>query len=263
MRRVLLMGLTLVGLAVGADPIVPVDNATFRPTVLVHRGNSRGSGTLIASVDDESLILTAAHVIDDSAQIFIELHRYNLGVESSRSGTGWPRRVPAELVDKDVAADVALLRIKGMVALPYVAQLAILTDPKPGDEVISLGIDHAVKLSSWRTTLRGRAIIDLEKGGGERLFLITAKPPDFGRSGGGLYNKDWGLVGVCVGRAEFQKGRRDGIFASCLSLRRLIAKDEILDVIAKSDREHANREAMNVRPTQVAPTQAAKPRPKP
>ena len=39
------------------------DDWTFRPTVVVRRGTSQGSGTIIASVDGETLVLTAAHVV--------------------------------------------------------------------------------------------------------------------------------------------------------------------------------------------------------
>ena len=54
---------------------------TYRPTVVVRRGTSQGSGTIIASVDGETLVLTAAHVVKAEGPILVELHRYNLGME--------------------------------------------------------------------------------------------------------------------------------------------------------------------------------------
>ena len=42
---------------------VPWDDATYRATVVVRRGTSQGSGTIIASVDGDTLVLTASHVV--------------------------------------------------------------------------------------------------------------------------------------------------------------------------------------------------------
>ena len=44
---------------------VPWDNETYRPTVVVRRGTSQGSGTIIASIDGETLVFTASHVVKD------------------------------------------------------------------------------------------------------------------------------------------------------------------------------------------------------
>src|SRR5262245_27562216 len=103
-------------------PLLESDNLTFRPTVLVRRGTSQGSGTIIASLDGQTLILTASHVIRGRGAIQVELHRYNLGMENIPGAAGqWPRQVSAETVATDAAADVAILRIRNMIALPFVA----------------------------------------------------------------------------------------------------------------------------------------------
>src|SRR5262249_29577714 len=99
---------------------VPSDRQTFRPTVRVRRGDSVGTGTLIAARPGEALVLTAAHVVADrSAPLLVELHRYNLGLERTQPAAGWPLGVPAEVVAADVEADVALLRMRGVGALPF------------------------------------------------------------------------------------------------------------------------------------------------
>src|SRR5512144_797860 len=66
---------------VPADRPVPADDGTFRPTVLIRRGTMQGSGTVIASVEGETLVLTAAHVVRGPGELRVELHRYNLGLE--------------------------------------------------------------------------------------------------------------------------------------------------------------------------------------
>src|SRR3712207_6307971 len=64
-----------------ADRLVPADDGTFRPTVLIRQGPAQGSGTVIASVAGEALVLTAAHAVRGSGEVLVELHRYNLGLE--------------------------------------------------------------------------------------------------------------------------------------------------------------------------------------
>ena len=92
--------------------VLPSDDWTFRPTVVVRRGPSQGSGTIIASVEGETLVLTASHVIRESGPISVELHRYNLGLERMPAPPGaWPRPIAAELAAIDRAADLAVLRI--------------------------------------------------------------------------------------------------------------------------------------------------------
>ena len=105
------------------DLVLESDNWTFRPTVVVRRGTSQGSGTIIASVEGVTLVVTAGHVIRGQGPISVELHRYNLGIEHLPTATtSWPRQVAAETVATDRAADVAILRVRNMVALPYVAR---------------------------------------------------------------------------------------------------------------------------------------------
>jgi len=226
--RVVTMALALPILAFGAESPrsegpVPGDDLTFRPTVVVIRGTSQGSGTVIASIPGETLVLTAAHVLEAGGAAFVEIHRYNLALEKKRNSDGWPKKIPAKVIATDVAADVAVLRIEGFQAMPFVASVGEKTEePQPGTVVISVGVDRGAKLSSWTTRIIDHARINMDKGGGERPFLLTQTPPDFGRSGGGLFLADGTVIGVCVGRAEVIKGHRVGIFASTASIHRML-----------------------------------------
>ena len=211
------------------------DDLTFRPTVIVVRGTSQGSGTVIASIPGETLVLTAAHVVDSVGDAFIEVHRYNLGLETKRGSEGWPKKVPAMVIATDPASDVAVLRVEGFQAMPYVARvLEGLGEPESGSVVTSVGVDRGVKLSGWPTRIVEVASIDMEKGGGVRPFLLTETAPDFGRSGGGLFSTDGAVVGVCVGRAEVVKGRRVGVFTSTASVRRLLREHHLDFNISRS-----------------------------
>jgi S1-C subfamily serine protease len=222
------------------DEVLEADNLTFRPTVLVRRGTSQGSGTIIASIDAETLVLTASHVVRGTGQIQVELHRFNLGLERSLSQSGrWPRQVSAECVATDPAADIAILRVRNMVALPYVARLGSVDDePRTTADVTSVGIDMGSKLSSWKTRLVDIFWFELNDSGNERPFLVTAKIPEHGRSGGGLFDADGTLVGVCVGHAEMVQGRRMGVFSSIESVRELLKEHDLASVVSRSEARH-------------------------
>jgi S1-C subfamily serine protease len=222
------------------DEVVEADNLTFRPTVLVRRGSSQGTGTIIASIEAETLVLTASHVVRGTGLTQVELHRYNLGLErSSRQPGQWPRQIPAELVATDQAADIAVLRLRNMVALPYVARMGLPDDePRTTADVTSLGIDMGSKLSSWKTRLVEIYWFELNDSGNERPFLVTAKIPEHGRSGGGLFDPNGTLLGVCVGHAEMVKGRRMGVFSSIENVRELLENHNLSSVVSRSEARH-------------------------
>ena len=268
-----LLGATAAGPKKGKEPSTG-DDLIFRPTVIVRKGTGQGSGTIIASVDGETLVLTAAHVVREAGPIGVELHRYNLGVEQAIPRGGWPVTLPAEVAASDPAADVAVVRIRGRPALPFVARLGAPGD-EPGPEalVTSVGIDGGSRLESWSTRVYSsvwfamvpdarpgtgkRAVAgaragttgtrfrqpsrpgrDAEPfGPGERPFLLTARAPEHGRAGGGLC-LDGGrlvLVGVCVGRFELDNGKAVGVFASGQSVRRLLRLHDLETVVERSE----------------------------
>ena len=249
------------------------DDLIFRPTVIVRKGNGQGSGTIIASVEGETLVLTAAHVVRETGPIGVELHRYNLGVEQAIPRGGWPLTLPGEVAAVDPAGDVAVVRVRGRPALPFVARMGAAGDqPGRGAVVTSVGVDNGHRLESWstrvygdvwfalvtedarttskRTAARGKA----EPGAtrfrptarardgasldpGERPFLLTARAPEHGRSGGGLFldNGRLVLVGVCVGRVDADGGKAVGVFASGETVRRLLRENDLDTLVARSE----------------------------
>lgn len=214
------------------------DDAMFRPTVVIRNGTAQGSGTVVASIDDETLILTAAHVVlSGNGPLTVELHRYNFGLERfSRIAGGWPRKVPASVIAADPSGDLAVLRIRRMKRLPFVARLTSgVEEPARGTVVTSVGIDLGEHLSSWLAYVGGVEWITLEKKKEDRPFLITTRAPEHGRSGGGLFLPDGELVGVCVGRVEENRKKGVGIFASGASIRRLLRDHDLDTTITRSE----------------------------
>lgn len=232
----------------------------FRPTVMIRNGSAQGSGTIVASIDDETLILTAAHVVfQGKGPLTVELHRYNLGLERfSRVAGGWPRTLPADLVAADPSADLAVLRIKRMKRLPYVARLTSgIEEPARGTVVTSVGIDLGEHLSSWLAYIGGVEWLKLDKQKEDRPFLVTTRPPEHGRSGGGLFLASGELVGVCIGRVEEASGKeRFGIFASSASIRRLLRDHDLDTSIARSE-ALVHQANANARATHRAETSSA------
>jgi S1-C subfamily serine protease len=216
---------------------VPWDDGTYRPTVVVRRGTSQGSGTIIASVDGETLVLTAAHVVKTAGTTLVELHRYNLGLERKRAAPGvWPRVRKASVAAVDNAADLAIVRITKMAALPYVARLADEEDePSPDTTVISIGIDLGSKLTRWDSRLVETVKFELNDSRTVRPFLITEKIPEHGRSGGGLFVASGDLVGVCIGHSELVKGKRMGVFATSESVRWLLHDEALAKTLMRSE----------------------------
>lgn len=209
-----------------SDAPLPEDDATFRPTVMVHRGKGLGSGTIIASVEGETLVLTASHVLDEKGPVTIELFRFNVGAERVRGAVGYPRRVGATIIARDADADLAILRVRGELAFPYVARVARGDlPPAPRAKVTTIGFDKGARPVGVSTRLRANERIDLNKGGGPRSFLVTDDPPEVGRSGGGLFRADGALVGVCVGRVTLVEGKTFGLFSALENVRELIRGD--------------------------------------
>ncbi|MDR3636874.1 MAG: trypsin-like peptidase domain-containing protein [Isosphaeraceae bacterium] len=206
------------------------DDLTGRPTVIVRKGLAQGSGTIVWSAKGESLVLTAAHVVKEAGPLAVELHRYNVGREREANHGEWPRRCPGAVAAADAAADLAIVRLGGLPALPYVARLAPGDEePERGAVLTSVGIDHGSRLTSWNTRLTAVIWLKLEGERAERPFLVTEQFPEQGRSGGGLYAVDGGLIGVCVGRVGGGKEKKTvGLFASSASIRRLL-RDHDLD----------------------------------
>jgi S1-C subfamily serine protease len=233
---------------------LPWDDGTYRPTVVVRRGTSQGSGTIIASVDGETLVLTAAHVVKDRGPIFVELHRYNLGMERTPANEGaWPRVIGAVPAATDTAADLAIVRIEKMSALPYVARFTHRNEEPPMDSIVtSIGIDMGLKLTRWSSRLVDSVTFELNDSASARPFLITEKIPQRGRSGGGLFLTNGELVGVCIGHAELVRGRPMGVFASGESVRRLLDDHQLTATVLRSERRMARLKQERAPATRVS-----------
>jgi len=199
-------------------------------------------------------------VVKAEGPIFVELHRYNVGRERTPAKPGsWPRPLPASLAAADAAADLAVLRIENVVALPYVARLAPDQGPlAPDSKVTSVGIDLGAKLTTWTTQLVKTLRFELNDSRSERLFLITVHTPEHGplrrRSVPGQRRARGGV------RRARRAGRRTahGVFASRESIRQLLDDhDQLSALIVRSEKRRAlvtgRSPTMNPNPAARAP----------
>jgi hypothetical protein len=100
--------------------------------------------------------------------------------------------------------------------------------------VTSIGIDMGEHLSSWVAEVSKVQWFLLENQDEQRPFLITTRPPEHGRSGGGLFSSAGELVGVCIGRVQPTQKPRVGIFASTASIHHLLRENDLEPTVARS-----------------------------
>jgi thiol-disulfide isomerase/thioredoxin len=171
--------------------------ASVRLRIEDNHGHSTGSGTIIDARDGEALILTCGHVFRDfkeSGQILVD----TFGLRAQR-------QIPGQLVCYDLNSDVGLVRIQTNHPL-----LAAKVAPpgykcRTGESVVSFGCDHGAD-----ATARMTSIVSVDRYNHAPNLQVAFEPVQ-GRSGGGLFDQNGYVIGVC-NAADAQDGQ--GLFAS-------------------------------------------------
>ena len=170
-----------------------------------------GTGTIIHSSADETVILTCSHFFQ------------GLNVKSTRTFVeafvaGQAQRLPAEVVLGNHRLDLAVLRIRPQQMLPA-ATLATAADTLvDAQELVSFGCDEGAQPSQLKVTL-----LDQNRYNGPGN-LVCSKAPASGRSGGGLYDADGRLVGVC---SCANRNQAEGLYMSRSAIDELLALDRL------------------------------------
>ena len=146
-------------------------------------GTSYGSGTIIYQRDGRALVLTCGHIFRDSAgkgPITVDLF------DSAQR-----RKVPGRLVRYDLKRDVGLVSIPA----PEPLSVAPLAPPgnevRPKDRVVSLGC-----AGGRPPTARFSRVMAINSFVGPPNLQASGQP-EVGRSGGGLFDAEGRLIGVC------------------------------------------------------------------
>lgn len=160
-------------------------DATVRLKVEDPEGISYATGTVIHSHGGESLVLTCGHVFRDAG---------GKGVITAEFGFADGRVIaaPGQLVSYDAEArDIGLVTIQTEQNIRPVVIAAESAPVGRDDRTFSLGCDHGDAPTIRHTAIKNRAAYD-----GAVKYDIYGRPVD-GRSGGGLFNQNGELIGVC------------------------------------------------------------------
>ena len=150
--------------------------------VQITTGSGSGSGFI---VDADGLVITNEHVVSGERTVGVWLT------------TG--RRYQANVLDRDVASDLALLQINGGGTFDAIT----VGDPggvRVGDEVLALGFPLADRIGTDLTVTRG--IISSTRTSDGVALLQTDAALNPGNSGGPLVNNAGEVVGVNTSKIE-------------------------------------------------------------
>jgi hypothetical protein len=164
-------------------------------------GQAIGSGTIIDVHNDEALVVTCGHLFRESKgqkPITVEL----VGIEGSEPVAGKLIEYHADDID------VALLVICPGVEVTPVRVAKSFEGITTGAPVFSIGCDHGGEPQVIRSRITA-----IDKYVGRTNYSqnieIAGKPAD-GRSGGGLFDSQGRLIGICNGAEETDN---EGFFA--------------------------------------------------
>jgi S1-C subfamily serine protease len=157
--------------------------ACVRLKVSDSAGNSYGSGTIIDARNGEGLILTCGHVFRDSdgkGPVMVDLF-----------GPNGQHQVPGRLIACDLERDVALVSISTAIPLTAAQVAPPGTTPQAGDRVTGIGCSGGAAPTPQESHINS---IDRFRGPPN---LQVAGQPVQGRSGGGLFDAEGRVIGVC------------------------------------------------------------------
>lgn len=159
-------------------------DATVRIRVIDPSGTSHGTGTIIHSTGNDALVLTCGHIFRES--------RGQGRIEADIAFSTEMKTVSGRLITFDSNAhDIALLTIRTpfQVKPAKIARQSFQGSLNQG--VFTVGCDKGNQPTIRRSHFKRAASYD-----GAEKYDVYGRPID-GRSGGGLFNEQGELIGVC------------------------------------------------------------------
>lgn len=189
----------------GSIPVNDPMSASVRIRVTIAGRINLGSGTVVDSRSGRTLIVTCGHIFRDMDEATkVEVDLFANGAHRTYVGT---------VYGYDFEADVGLISVPTDSAVASVPMASAQLGLKQGDRVACIGCSGGNDPSREQLTVTA-----INKYDGPDNIECTGTPVQ-GRSGGGLFNSDGALVGVCI--AADQRADR-GLYAHAFAIHRLL-----------------------------------------
>jgi S1-C subfamily serine protease len=204
------------------DSLSPLLAATVRLQVEDANGRSFGTGTIIDARSGEALVITCGHLFRQSqgkGPVTVEL--FELGPQGLRV----VGKVTGQVISYDLDRDVALLSIRPNRAVSIAPVALPNTSIERGDRVASIGCSNGQD-----PTLVATRVTSRDRYQGPPNIEASGAPVE-GRSGGGLFNAEGQLVGVCF--AADNEGN-EGLYAALESIHSELDRLGLKEIYAKS-----------------------------
>jgi thiol-disulfide isomerase/thioredoxin len=202
-----------------------------------------GSGTIIHSTPEESLIITCAHIfkLDGHRQaqpsqfprrIMIDLFDGKLRGRSPAQ-VHYLESVEGKAVDYDFVRDVGLIRIKPGRRLPACRVVPAHWDPKARMKMLTVGCSEGHDATAWHTSIVRPRMTGFLAGNSTYEAVECMIAPKQGRSGGGLFTEDGYIAGVC----NFAEPQGDhGLYATPRSMYSILDRNNLMTLYAPVSR---------------------------
>jgi thiol-disulfide isomerase/thioredoxin len=220
-----------------------------------------GSGTIIYSTAEQSIILTCAHIFKiEGRQSQPHPSQFNRRIRVDLFDGQLHSMKPAqvhqvdsvdgEAIDYDFGRDVGLIRIRPGRRLPASRVVPPTWAPRAGMEMTTVGCSEGHDATAWSTKIL-RPLTRLQLAGSPGYEAIECRfAPKQGRSGGGLYTIDGYVAGVC----DFAEPRGNvGLYATPRSIHHILDRNRLTALYLPPRREGDTLLAGNrTRPTRSA-----------
>jgi S1-C subfamily serine protease len=173
----------------------------IRAAVRVRTSGGTGSGVILSSVPGRTVIATAAHVVRGESSVTVDLFR-DFGVKA----------YTATVSIVNDTTDLALLTVVAN-KLPLPSVIGANASPATGDVTFGIGCSGGAGVTVM--TCRVQSL-----DGGD---VFASGSPALGRSGGGLYNRRFELIGIC---SASNQQRQDGWYIGHAKLQALLSEWE-------------------------------------
>jgi thiol-disulfide isomerase/thioredoxin len=209
--------------------------SVVRIRVLGNHSTGFGSGTIIYSTPQESIILTCAHIfkVEGRKQVSPAQFQRKIMIDLFDGTLQGPKKnmvhfveaVEGRAVDYDFTRDVGLIRIRPGRRLPACRVVPAHWQPKTRMAVLTVGCSEGHDATAWHTIISRPRIQNFLSGNPAYEAIECNEAPKQGRSGGGLFTTDGYVAGVC-NFAEPQGNH--GLYATPSSIYHVLDRNNLM-----------------------------------